>query len=129
MNFWFYRSALKAEMSALMEDFPKVSAWRERVAALGGGSTRADMTTGEAIEVARAATPAATDHITHDPRDPIGLAPGASAHVVADDYGRDPIAGTLVAVSLDRIVITREHERVGVVNVHFPRVGFNAISA
>ena len=129
MNFWFYRSALKAEMSALMEDFPKVSAWRERVAALGGGSTRADMTTGEAIEVAKAAAPAPSDHIPHDPKDPIGLAPGASVHVVADDYGRDPIAGTLVAVNLDRIVIAREHSRVGAVNVHFPRVGFNAISA
>jgi Glutathione S-transferase, C-terminal domain len=127
MNFWFFRSALKAEMTALLEEFPKVSAWRERVASLGKGSTRTDMTTAEAIEVARAANPALVDHIAHDPKDPIGLAPGAAVHVVADDYGRDPIAGILVAANPERIVIAREDPRVGRVNVHFPRVGFAAL--
>jgi glutathione S-transferase len=129
MNFWFFRSAPKAEMTVLLEDFPKVSAWRERVALLGKGSTRTDMTTAEAIEVARAANPALANHLPHDPKDPIGLAPGAAVHVVADDYGRDPIAGVLVAANPERIVIAREDPRVGKVNVHFPRVGFAALRA
>jgi len=53
MNFWFLRSALKAEMAALIQDMPNVQDWRVRVAALGHGS-RSDMTTAEAIAVAAA---------------------------------------------------------------------------
>jgi len=128
MNFWFLRSALRAEMAALTEDMPRVQDWRVRVAALGHGA-RSDMTTAEAIAAAEAAEPAPAGHIVHDPRDPTGLAPGAAVHVMADDYGRDPIAGTLVAANLDRIVIAREHPRVGHVHVHFPRVGFSAMPA
>jgi glutathione S-transferase len=128
MNFWFFRSALKVEMSALIQDMPGVQDWRVRVAALGHGSP-CGMTTAEAIAAALAAQPASTDHIVHDPRDPMGLAPGAAVHVMADDYGRDAIAGSLVATNLDRIVIAREHPRVGAVNVHFPRVGFSAAPA
>ena len=126
MNFWFLGGALKAELASLLEELPAVAAWRRRVAALGAGSTRLDMTTAEAIEVARAAEPARADHILNDPKDPIGLPLGAAVHVVADDYGRDPIAGTLVAANAERIVIARDGPRVGTVHVHFPRVGFTA---
>jgi glutathione S-transferase len=120
LNVWFLRSALKAEMVSLIEDMPNVQAWRTRVAALGHG-TRADISTGEAIEIAAASEPAPSDHIVHDPRDPAGLSPGAAVH--------DPIAGVLVAANRERIVIAREHPRVGPVNVHFPRMGFSAAPA
>lgn len=43
-----------------------------------------------------------------------------AVQVMADDYGRDPIAGTLVASSADEIAIRREDPRVGEVVVHFP---------
>ncbi len=129
MNFWFFRSALKADMATLLEDLPHITAWRERVAALGAASTRLDMSTAEAIATARAAEPATADHIVHDAKDPIGLPPGAAVHVVADDYGRDPIAGVLVSANAERIVIARDDPRIGTVNVHFPRVGFTATPA
>ena len=129
MNFWFLGSALKTELAGMLADLPNVAAWRERVLALGAGSTRLDMSTAEAIALARAAAPAAADHLVHDLKDPIGLAPGAAAHVVADDYGRDPIAGNLVVANADRIVISRDDPRVGTVHVHFPRVGFTATPA
>ena len=49
--------------------------------------------------------------------------------MTADDYGREPIVGELVAVNAQRIVIGRTDERVGRVNVHFPRVGFSVSAA
>jgi glutathione S-transferase len=124
LNVWFFRSALKAEMATLVEDMPNLQDWRVRMAGLGHGA-RSDMSPAEAIAVAAAAEPAPAPHLVHDPRDPAGVAPGTAVHVTADDYGRDPIAGTLVAVNLERIVIDRHDSRVGRVRVHFPRVGFS----
>ncbi|HEY5007773.1 MAG TPA: hypothetical protein VII42_07200, partial [Caulobacteraceae bacterium] len=73
----------------------------------------------------RAAQPAAyTDHDAHDP---LGLAPGAAVKVMADDYGRDPIAGTLVAANPGRVVIAREDPSLGKLHVHFPRAGYMVI--
>ena len=43
---------------------------------------------------------------------------------MADDYGRDPIKGTLVASSARSIAIRRSDPAVGEVVVHFPRAGF-----
>jgi glutathione S-transferase len=128
MNVWFYRSALRADLDAQIEDMPNVSAWRARIRAIGYGE-QSEMSTAEAIAVAASSEPASSAHIAHDPKDPSSPEVGAHVHVVADDYTRDPIAGTLVASNLERIVIAREDPRVGRVNVHFPRVGFMAVKA
>jgi glutathione S-transferase len=123
MNLWFLRSALKAEMIALTEGMPSLADWRSRMAALGHGQ-RSDMTTAEAIATAAAAEPAEVGYVAHDTGDPTGLSPGAVVQVSADDYGRDPVVGVLLAANADRIVIARDDARVGRVNVHFPRVGY-----
>ena len=60
----------------------------------------------------------------HDAADPLGLSPGAAVVVMADDYGRDPVTGTLVAANRERVVLARDHEAVGTVHVHFPRAGY-----
>ena len=44
--------------------------------------------------------------------------------VTPDDYGFDPVAGTLVASSVDEVAIRRSDPAVGEVVVHFPRFGF-----
>ena len=44
--------------------------------------------------------------------------------VAADDYGRDPIAGVLVAANAERVVIAREPPGLGRLHVHFPRAGY-----
>jgi glutathione S-transferase len=121
MNFWFMESALKGEVAKLTEGLLHLAPWRHRIAALGHGR-RAEMTTQEAIDTATAAEPAfcADD----DAADSAGVPPGADVFVTADDYGRDRIAGALVAANAERIVIAREDPRVGRVNVHFPRAGF-----
>lgn len=124
MNFWFLERSLAAEMAGLLQGLPHVIPWKERVAALGHGD-RAEMTTQEALDIAKASEPAAAG-VTHDPADPLGLAPGAPVFVMADDYGSDRIEGRLVAANPQRIVIAREDPRVGAVNVHFPRAGYIA---
>jgi glutathione S-transferase len=43
---------------------------------------------------------------------------------MADDYGREPIDGTLVAANARRVVLAREDAQLGALHVHFPRVGY-----
>ncbi|MBA3812335.1 MAG: glutathione S-transferase family protein, partial [Caulobacteraceae bacterium] len=121
MNVWFLAGATPHLAEALLAGLGRVQAWRGRVAAIGHG-TRREMSGAEALEVARAQEPAPFEG--HDPADPLGLAPGAAVVVMADDYGRDPIAGTLVAVNSRRIVIARETPDLGRLNLHFPRAGY-----
>jgi glutathione S-transferase len=109
-----------------MEGLDRLKAWRERIRAIGHGQ-RQEMTPAEALEIARASEPAAYDK--HDASDPLGLAPGAAVQVMADDYGRDPIAGRLVAANPERIVVAREDPKLGRLHVHLPRAGYIAMAA
>lgn len=117
---WFARQHGGATVDAMLPLAP-LDDWMKRIAAIGHGE-RVEMTSVEALEVARAAAPEA-------PRlrgaDPSGFAPGQLLDIKADDRGRDPVRGTLVAADAEEIVIAREDDRVGVVHIHFPRVGFD----
>jgi glutathione S-transferase len=121
MNLWFLRGAARASYDALVEGLPRLEAWRQRVAAIGHGQ-REEMTPAQALIVAKSAEPAPYDG--HDPHDPLGLSPGAAVVVSADDYGRDPVEGTLVAVNASRVVVAREEATIGRLYAHFPRVGY-----
>ncbi|HEY0301276.1 MAG TPA: glutathione S-transferase family protein [Rhizomicrobium sp.] len=121
MNPWFIASALPHKAAETLREFPHVQTWYERVRALGHG-TRADMTPGEALAVAKAATSGAQP--AADPADPNGRKPGDRVIVAADDYGRDPIAGEIVFADAHEIAIRRSDPMVGEVVVHFPRAGF-----
>lgn len=125
MNIWFLGGALPASLESLTEGLPKLTAWAARVAAIGHG-TRQPMTGQEALAVARAAVPAPGP--IHDPSDPLGLRPGAAVVVMADDYGRDPVAGTLVAATPRGVTLSREDPAVGTVHVHFPRAGYVVVA-
>ena len=94
--------------------------------AIGHGRRR-DMTTAEALQVAKDATP--VNAIESDLTDPCGLKPGEAVVVRADDYGRDPIAGRLVAVTRNRIILARDGGELGVIHVHFPRAGYGLARA
>jgi glutathione S-transferase len=121
MNVWFLGRNLPKVLEALTSDMPRLTAWRARVEAIGHG-TFASMSGPDALAVAKAATPAGG--IVHDPADPQGLTPGALVTVMADDYGRDPVRGVLVAANTERVVISRDDPAVGTVHVHFPRTGY-----
>jgi len=121
MNLWFLGGAVPKTFAGLIAGFLRLEDWRSRVRAIGHGQ-RAEMTPAEALEVARTSEPA--PYGEHDPVDPLGLAPGAPVRVMADDYGREPIDGTLVAANPHRVVLAREDSQLGRLHVHFPRVGY-----
>jgi glutathione S-transferase len=114
---WFVRRG-RAEV---LEEFPGVLAWADRLAAIGHGQPR-DLDAEEALAIAKAAAPATPTGA--DPGDPSGRRPGQRVAVAADDYGRDPVVGELVASSPREIAIRRHDPEVGEVVVHFPRAGF-----
>jgi glutathione S-transferase len=121
MNVWFLRGAVRGTTDQLTAGLDRLNAWRARVASIGHGE-RHEMTPAEALEVARSSEPA--PYADHDAADPSGLKAGAAVSVAADDYGREPIQGELVAANPSRIVIAREDPALGRLQVHFPRVGY-----
>jgi glutathione S-transferase len=126
MNVWFLAGATPHLAGKLLQGLDKVQAWRHRVAAIGHGG-RSEMTGAEALAVAAASEPASP--CAHDPHDPSGLAVGADVSVAADDYGRDPIGGTLVAATPHRVIIARDDPALGRLHLHFPRVGYTLAPA
>lgn len=100
-----------------LRDFPKVTAWMERVRAFGHGEFR-EITADQALDIARDAMPWAIESAGDDP-----LA-GKNVEIAPDDYGRDPVSGKLVYADNQALVLGRSHKRVGQVHVHFPRQGF-----
>jgi glutathione S-transferase len=108
-------------IDSLLDGFDRLKAWRDRIRAIGHGP-RSDATHEEAFEAARSSEPGPPP--PHDPSDPLGLEPGTQVTVMADDSTRDPVAGTLVAATPERIVVAREEPSLGVLHVHMPRAGY-----
>src|SRR5262245_28161980 len=111
---WFLRVAPSA--GPLLEPFELVRTWMERVDALGQGDMQ-PRDPGAALAIARAAAPAAG---VVAPGEPNGLAAGDAVTVTPDDYGFDPVRGTIVAASAQEIAVRRTDPAVGDVVVHFP---------
>jgi glutathione S-transferase len=102
--------------------FDKVSAWRQRIAAIGHG-THESITSGDAIDICRNAKPAALP----TEADPNGPAIGSTVRVSACDLGREATEGTVVLVGENEIALRRHDERAGEVIVHFPRYGYDVV--
>lgn len=118
MNVWWLARASHQVAEALLTGLPRTQAWRGRIHAIGHGH-RSEMGTGEALDEARAAEPAPPpEHVDAD------LRPGDRVSIAADDYGRDPIEGRLVAGTADRLVIARDDADLGRLHIHFPRAGY-----
>jgi hypothetical protein len=97
----------------------------DRVDALGQGNVE-PLDPAAALAIARAAEPAAG---TVGPGEPNGLAAGDAVTVTPDDYGFDPVAGTIAGASEHEIAVRRTDPSLGAVVVHFPRVGFRVAPA
>ena len=123
--FWALKDQAGAEAVARLP-FEPLLKWADRIAAIGHGRPT-EMTATEALAVARAAEPEALRLPLHD--DPSGLKSGEAVIVTADDTGRDPVRGTLVAANAQEVVIRSVHPQVGEVNIHFPRAGFDVVAA
>ncbi|MBX3491764.1 MAG: glutathione S-transferase family protein [Parvibaculum sp.] len=119
-NLAFIRWIVPAAMKSA-EAMPHLATWEKRVTAIGHGN-RQEISRDAALDIAKAAT--SGEAAKADPGEPNGLKPGDKVTVMADDYGRDPIAGELVSSSAQHIALKRSDPRVGDVVVHFPRAGF-----
>ncbi|VXB34664.1 Glutathione S-transferase [Pseudomonas sp. 8AS] len=116
---WFLKAT--PVTAPLVDAYPNVSAWLGRVLGFGHGAS-SGLDAEEAIEIARAATPAA---LPDEPFvEPNGLQAGQRVKIAATDYGVDPVEGELLFAGVEELILRREDERAGVVHVHFPRLGF-----
>ena len=113
--------AAPAVADRLLQGLDRVKDWRGRMAAIGHGR-RSEMTGAEALQLAMRSQPAVPP--ASDPADLLDLRPGDAVVVRADDYGRDPVEGRLVALTRDRVVVARECGELDVLHVHFPRAGY-----
>lgn len=114
-NLWFVRSAFPPAVSAFA-DLPHILDWMERMRAIGHGQ-RSEMAAAEALQVARNARPQDIGSGTH-------ALLGKEVVVAAEDYGRDPVRGTLIAASESQLSVLRVDPDLGEIAVHFPRIGF-----
>lgn len=116
-NLWFVRAAYPAA-ARLFDDLPRVRAWLERVRSIGHGE-RSEVGRDEALRIAKEANPL-----------PVAMPPsdewiGKQVTIGADDYGRDPVSGTLVGASEYQLSVLSKGSDLGEVVVHMPRIGFS----
>jgi len=114
---WFMHLAPK--VAALLLPYAKLLAWYARMMAFGHGTSEA-LSSSDAITLAASAGPTAACSVEPG----LGFDAGTAVTVNALDYGADPVAGTLVGLSHDEVVLERSDDRAGRVHVHFPRIGF-----
>ncbi len=114
---WYVRRA--GPLAGVIDRHPPLSAWLERVLAIGHGRMQ-KLDSADAVATAAAATGHAPSFVQPGQ----GFDSGAAITVAASDYGVDAVAGTLVGLNDDEVVLQRTDERAGTVHVHFPRRGF-----
>ncbi|NAT15779.1 glutathione S-transferase [Pseudomonas syringae pv. actinidifoliorum] len=116
---WFLKQT--PVTAPFVDDYASVSAWLGRVMGFGHGAFT-DLSSADAIEIARNATPAPLPEETFV--DPNGFKAGDKVAVSAVDYGVEAVEGELVFTGREELILRREDDRAGVVQVHFPRMGY-----
>lgn len=117
---WMTRANV-ADAGELLSRFTVMAEWEARVREFGHGQ-RSEISSDDAIEVARVALSQCESEV--DSRDPLRLKPEQRVVVSPADYGRVPVEGDLVKLTLDEVAIHRTDDRAGDVVVHFPRIGY-----
>ena len=121
-SIWFMRRA--AASAAMLDAYPAIGAWFARVTAFGHGEST-PMESADAIALAAGTKGHAATSVTEG----AGFSRGDAVTVTASDYAHDEIAGTLVGLDADEVVVARDDARAGRVHVHFPRIGFHVKAA
>jgi len=111
----------------LLEAFPKTVAFIERMSEFGKAKPAAEISSEEALQVAKKSKPAAISQ--PEAVDTDGVALGDVVQVMPIDYGLDPVKGELVQSSTAEIAVRRTDPRAGTVVVHFPRLGYQMAKA
>jgi glutathione S-transferase len=117
---WFFKGR-HIDCRGELEHYPRLLAWRDRMAAIGRGR-RTDADAAVALAEARDAEPAPPRPSEPQAGDPL---PGARARVRPNDNARDWVEGEVWFIDAHEIALLREDPAVGRVAVHFPRLGYD----
>lgn len=117
---WFIRRA--PPVAGVLAPHLRLNGWLDAMLAIGHGRSR-QLDSAEAIAIAAAAGSHAPTSVAPG----AGFEAGAVVTVTPVDYGFDPVAGELVGLDADEVVVRRHDPRAGTVHVHFPRVGFQVL--
>lgn len=106
--------------AALLEPFPTLRAWMDRVAAIGIGQPE-EMDAKAALAAARDAEPDPPR-----PSEPDAASPtvGQTVSVIAADKVPEAVVGEVVLVTANEVALRREDRQVGTTHIHFPRTGY-----
>ncbi len=117
---WFLREVAE---STMLQPFPSVLAWMDRIKAFGQGASTPLSQEG-ALEAARKTRPRPLpEAATQD------ALLGKTVQVTPTDYGQVPSTGTLVYRDDNHIVVALANAGDAVVHVHFPADGFEVREA
>jgi len=105
----------------LLQDLPHVRAWADRMAAIGHGSPQPiDAAEGLAVVHRAQANAAWQSPWKKQPDDRVGR----QVAIVPDDYGRNAMSGTMIDSTEQHVTLQYPVDSLGVVRVHFPRLGY-----
>jgi glutathione S-transferase len=122
---WYTRVQVPV-MAEILNTTPAVGEWMDRIAAIGHGGMD-KFSSGDAITVAKGAEPMPPgENLLIDSafQDDHGIPLGTPVTITAETFGPEPTEGVLIAATRTHYTLRREDPRVGVVHVHFPRIGY-----
>ena len=119
---WFTRRQTPM-LASILDATPAVLRWMDRMEAIGHGQ-KLDSNAAESI--AACAHSGFTDSVFVQEifQDDHGIALGSEVTIAADNFGPETSQGTLLSATRTHYTIRRTDARAGVVQVHFPRVGY-----
>jgi glutathione S-transferase len=124
-SLWYTRVQVPV-MAEILNTTPAVGEWMDRIAAIGHGGMD-KFSSADAITVAKGAEPMPPGQnllIDSAFQDDHGIPLGTPVTITAETFGPEPTEGVLIAATRTHYTLRREDPRVGVVHVHFPRIGY-----
>jgi glutathione S-transferase len=124
-SLWYTRVQVPV-MAEILNTTPAVGEWMDRMAAIGHGGMD-KFSSGDAITVAQGAEPMPPGQnllIDSAFQDDHGIPLGTPVSITAETFGPEPTQGVLIAATRTHYTLRREDPRVGVMHVHFPRIGY-----
>jgi glutathione S-transferase len=118
-SLWFIQRV--PPVATVLDGHPRLQAWLAGVLAFGHGES-SPMSSAEALAAAAAA--GSVGFAPAQVEAGLGFEAGDSVCVTPTDYGFDPVHGSLVGLTRDSVTLCRRDERAGVLQIHFPRLGF-----
>ena len=114
-SLWFIHDLAE---SPLLQGYPRVLAWMERMKAFGHGTSQ-PINEAQALQAAKAEP----RHIAAEHRQDVLI--GTKVSIMPADYGCEPTIGILVGVTPYRYILARQDAELGILHVHFPRQNYS----